>query len=89
MSRILIVNKFFYKRGGDCTYTMNLAHLLEQQNHEIAIFAMRYHENINSGWEVYYPSEVIFSGGSLKSKILAASRLLGYAGVKSSFLKTT
>ncbi|WP_321517235.1 glycosyltransferase [uncultured Bacteroides sp.] len=87
MYKILIVNKFFYKRGGDCTYTMNLARLLEQQNHEIAIFAMQYHENINSGWDTYYPSEVVFSGGSLKSKILATSRLMGFAGVKSSFLK--
>jgi Glycosyltransferase len=48
---------------------------------------MQYHENINSGWDTYYPYEVMFCGGSLKSKILATSRLMGFASVKSSFLK--
>lgn len=84
--RILIVNKFFYKRGGDCIYAMNLARLLKQQNHKVAIFAMQFPENTNSGWDEYYPFEVSFSGG-IKSKVLAASRLMGFAGVKSSFLK--
>jgi len=83
--KIIIVNKFFYERGGDCIYTINLKHLLEQQNHKVAIFAMQYADNINSEWEVYYPSEVSFTG-SLKNKILAASRTLGFNGVKKSFI---
>ncbi|MBP1593145.1 MAG: glycosyltransferase [Bacteroidetes bacterium] len=87
MSRILIVNKFYYKRGGDCIYAINLAHLLEQQNHEVAIFAMNFPENIKSGWEYYYPYQVNFSDRQFKGKILAISRLLGFAGIKSSFLK--
>jgi glycosyltransferase involved in cell wall biosynthesis len=82
--KILIVNKFFYERGGDCIYTINLKHLLEQQNHKVAIFAMQFADNINSEWEAYYPSEVCFSG-SLKNKILAASRSMGLIGVKKSF----
>jgi len=87
MSRILIVNKFFYKRGGDCIYAINLAHLLEQQNHEVAIFAMNFPENIKSGWECYYPYQVNFSDRKFKGEILAISRLLGFGGIKSSFLK--
>jgi len=87
MSRILIVNKFYYKRGGDCIYAINLAHLLEQQNHQVAIFAMNYPENIKSGWECYYPYQVNFSDRQFKGKILAIYRLMGFAGIKSSFLK--
>jgi glycosyltransferase involved in cell wall biosynthesis len=59
--KILLSNKFYYHRGGDCTYTINLASLLKQQGHEVAIFAMQHPENIETPWDSYFPSEVKFS----------------------------
>jgi glycosyltransferase involved in cell wall biosynthesis len=59
--KILIANKFFYPRGGDCVYSIGLQKLLEDNGHEVAVFAMTYPENIPSKWTKYYPSEVAFS----------------------------
>lgn len=61
--KVLIVNKFYYPRGGDCICTINLEELLKKQGHEVAIFAMQYPENIKSEWSKYFPSEVKFSLG--------------------------
>jgi glycosyltransferase involved in cell wall biosynthesis len=61
--KILLSNKFYYPRGGDCIYTLNLENLLKQHGHEVAIFAMQYPENSKSTGSKYFPSEVKFSAG--------------------------
>ncbi|MDR2407040.1 MAG: glycosyl transferase family 1, partial [Bacteroidales bacterium] len=38
--KILLANKFYYPRGGDCVYVLSLEQLLKQHGHEVAIFAM-------------------------------------------------
>ena len=82
--RILIVNKFYYPRGGDCIVAMNLERLLKEQGHEVAVFAMQYHENIDSGWNQYYASQVDMMGG-VSSKIHAFNRIMGLGDIKTSF----
>jgi glycosyltransferase involved in cell wall biosynthesis len=59
--KILLANKFYYPRGGDCVYTLNLEQLLRQNGHEVAVFAMQYPENLPTPWSKYFPSEVKFS----------------------------
>ena len=61
--KILLANKFYYRRGGDCIYAIDLEQLLKQHGHEVAIFAMQYPENLPSEWNKYFPSEVKFSPG--------------------------
>ena len=61
--KILLSNKFYYRRGGDCIYTLNLEQLLRQHGHEVAVFAMQHPENIQGKWNKYFPSEVKFSVG--------------------------
>lgn len=58
--RILLVNKYYYPRGGDCIYTLNLESLLKKHGHEVAIFSMDYPRNIDTPWKKYFPSEVRF-----------------------------
>lgn len=53
--KILLANKFYYRRGGDCIYTMNLEQLLKAKGHEVAIYAMDYPENEQSEWSRYWP----------------------------------
>lgn len=84
--RILIANKFYYPRGGDCIVAMNLERLLKEQGHEVAVFAMQYPENVDSGWNSYYASQVDFAGG-LGNKLRAAKRLMGWGDIKSAFGK--
>ena len=84
--RILIANKFYYPRGGDCIVAMNLERLLKEQGHEVAVFAMQYPENVDSGWNSYYASQVDFAG-SLGGKLCAAQRLMGHGDIKAAFIR--
>ena len=35
--RLLLANKFYYRRGGDCIYTMNVEKMLKEKGHEVAV----------------------------------------------------
>lgn len=61
--RILLANKFYYRRGGDCIYMLNLEQLLNANGHETAVFAMQYPDNLPTPWSKYFPSEIRFSPG--------------------------
>lgn len=75
--RVLLSNKFYYRRGGDCIYTMELERLLKSKGHEVAIFAMDYPENQSSEWSRYWPSNM--------SVVKAFSRPFGDSEVKRKF----
>lgn len=77
--RILLCNKFYYRRGGDCIYTMNLEQLLKAHGHEVAIFAMQYPEDKRSEWERYWPSNM--------SKVDVLTRPFGAKEVRRKFTK--
>lgn len=85
-SRVLIVNKFYYPRGGDCVCTINLERLLKEQGHEVAIYAMNYPENINCVDSHYFATQIDFSGG-IKDKLRAIKRTIGMGDIKQSFKK--
>ena len=40
MPRILLVNKFYYPRGGDCICMINLEALLRRLGYEVAVYSM-------------------------------------------------
>lgn len=82
--KVLIVTKFYYRRGGDCIYALNLERLLREQGHDTAIFAMQYSENEASEWSRYWPAEVSFGGGAA-AKLKAVGRTLGMGEVKKHF----
>lgn len=62
--KVLLSNKFYYRRGGDCVCTINLEELLKQNRHEVAIFAMQHPDNLKTPWSKYFPSEVKFKPGA-------------------------
>ena len=82
--RILLVNKFYYPRGGDCMVTLNLEKLLKSKGHDVAIFSMQHSQNIESQYTPYFPKEISFSG-SIKNKINAAKRIFGIDTIKTKF----
>lgn len=55
--KILLCNKFYYRRGGDCIYTMNLEQMLKAHGHDVAIFSQQYPLNEPSPWSKYWPTE--------------------------------
>lgn len=56
--KILLCNKFYYRRGGDCIVTMNLERLLKTHGHNVAVYSMQYLDNEESEWSGYWPSNM-------------------------------
>ena len=84
--RVLVVNKFYYPRGGDCVVAMNTQRLLESKGHDVCVFAMSYPENVETGYNDSYASEVDFSGG-VGAKVAAMKRIFGKGDIVYSFKK--
>jgi len=57
MIKILIANKFYYNRGGDCIYSINLEKILKEAGYDVAFFSMSYSKNFESKWSEYWVSE--------------------------------
>lgn len=58
--RICLVNTYHYRRGGDCTYTFDLADLLRSKGHEVTHFAMKHPDNIDSEFSQYFVDHIDF-----------------------------
>jgi glycosyltransferase involved in cell wall biosynthesis len=56
--KILLCNKFYYFRGGDCTCVLNLEQLLKNYGHKVAIFSMQYPSNLTNEWNKYWPNNM-------------------------------
>lgn len=82
--RVLLVNKFYYRRGGDCVYLLNLEEMLRSRGHEVAVYAMDYPENLSSEWSGYFASEITFQG-SMADRLAAVKRTLGRGDITHSF----
>ena len=81
--KILIVNKFFYPRGGDCIVAMATRQLLLEMGHEVAVFAMDYPDNIDLPDRQYYASNIYFTGAKAQ-RLKFAWRLLGKGDIRRS-----
>lgn len=85
--KILIANKFYYNRGGDCIASIALETLLKKKGHEVAFFSMQHPKNLSSTWDSYFPSQVDFHNSGFSNKIHAASRIFHSSEVKQKFTK--
>ena len=84
MKRVVIANKFYYNRGGDCIASIALEKLLRSKGHDVAFFSMQYPQNFHSEWERFYPNEVDFNGG-IAGKLVALGRVFSSREVKRKF----
>lgn len=84
--RILMVNKFFYIKGGSETYYFSLKKLLESKGHEVIDFSMRDQKNYHSEYSNYFVKNVDYSNsqGILK-KITAAVNIVYSLEAKKKF----
>ncbi|OZG68540.1 glycosyltransferase [Bifidobacterium eulemuris] len=60
--KILLVNKYFYRKGGAETYFFDLAEGLRALGHEVAFFSMQHPNNEDSYWSKYFVSEKDYVG---------------------------
>ena len=67
--KVLLVNKFHYRKGGSETYYLTLAEALRARGHEVVFFAMKDEEkNLPCDQEQYFVSNASVNGG-IKSKL--------------------
>jgi glycosyltransferase involved in cell wall biosynthesis len=56
--KVLLVNNFYYNRGGDCTYMFALKRLLEAKGHNVIVFSMHHPQNFDSEFSQYFVSYI-------------------------------
>lgn len=66
--KVLLVNKFHYRKGGSETYYFTLAEALEARGHEVIFFSMEDEKNIPCEQEEYFVSNASVNGG-IRSKL--------------------
>lgn len=66
--KVLLVNKFHYKKGGAETYYFTLAEALKARGHEVIFFSMKDEKNVPCEQEKYFVSNASVNG-SLRSRI--------------------
>lgn len=67
--KVLLVNKFHYRKGGSETYYFTLAEALKKRGHEVVFFAMQDEKNnLPCQQEKYFVSNASFNGG-MKSRL--------------------
>lgn len=66
--KVLLVNKFHYRKGGSETYYFTLAEALKQAGHDVVFFSMKDEKNIPCEQEEYFVSNASVNGG-IKSKL--------------------
>ncbi len=76
VKRVLLVNKFYYPRGGDCVVVLNTEALLRENGVEAQVFAMEYPQNLPAHYQDRFASRVTFGGG-MGNQWRALQRTLG------------
>ena len=84
VKRVLLVNKFYYPRGGDCVVVLNTETLLRENGVETQVFAMEYPQNLPAHYQDQFASRVAFDGG-LGNQWRALQRTLGRGDVRERF----
>lgn len=75
--KILMVNKFFYIKGGSETYYFALRRLLESLGHTVIDFSMTDEKNFESDYSRYFVNNVDYNKRlSMQEKISAAASLI-------------
>ena len=82
--RVLLVNKFYYPRGGDCVVVLNTEALLRESGVEAEVFAMQYPENLPARYQDSFAGEVSFGGG-IGNLLDALRRTMGWGDVRDRF----
>ena len=77
---VLLVNNYYYNRGGDCTYLFSLKSLLEDRGHKVSIFSMHHPMNFDSQYSEYFVSYINYEeevkNKSISSGLKVAQRTI-------------
>ncbi len=74
--KILMVNSFYYMRGGGERYTFDLTALLESHGHQVVPFSMEHPQNFPSDYADYFVSNVDFPTELAKKSVKSTANVL-------------
>lgn len=77
--KILMVNKFFYRKGGSETYYFALKQLLESKGHEVIDFSMQDEKNLASPYADYFVTGVDYNAKLSPGQQLRAAANIIYS----------
>lgn len=84
--KILLVNKFFYIKGGSETYYFALKRKLEEEGHQVIDFSMKDEKNFESPYSDFFVDNVDYSGNSsLSAKLKMAANIIYSKEAKEKF----
>ena len=74
--KILLVNNFYYNRGGDCTYLFSLKKLLEEKGHKVIVFSMHHPRNFESEYSKYFVNYINYAEEVKKQSLSSGINVL-------------
>lgn len=74
--KVLLINKYFYYKGGAERVFFDTADLLRKKGHKVIFFSMRHPENMPSEYEKYFIGNIDYEAGNVFCKIHAAMNIL-------------
>ena len=77
--KILLVNKFHYRKGGAETYYLEVGASLERMGHRVAYFSMRHPQNLPCAQERYFVTQREYNDVSNPLKAVADGLALVYS----------
>jgi glycosyltransferase involved in cell wall biosynthesis len=89
--RVCLVNTFHYRRGGDCTYTLDLADLLRSKGHTVIHFAMKHPSNLPCEHSGFFADHIdfleVFKSRNPVNRVRAFGRSLYSGSARRSFAR--
>ncbi|MDZ7361452.1 MAG: glycosyltransferase [candidate division KSB1 bacterium] len=74
--KILMVDKYFFIKGGAERYFFELKSILERHGHQVAPFSMQHPDNFPSEWADHFVSNIEFNGHSARQKLAQAPKII-------------
>lgn len=78
-TKILLVNKFYYLRGGTERYCFDVTRLLRQEGHTVIPFSMAHERNLDSKYTPYFVDEISLERSTDWRRPLAVLKAAGRA----------
>lgn len=74
--KILLINKFLYRRGGDAVVTLDTGKLLQNRNHDVYYWGMKNSQNENYPYDEYFVNDLDYAEEKNFNKAIAALNIL-------------
>ena len=74
--KVLLVNKYFYPRGGSENVFFDTGQLLREKGHEVIFFSMNHPQNAPSEYNKYFINNIDYEKGGLGNTINVSLKLL-------------